>query len=220
MPKDIGARILRAVLAGPDMRKPQGESGYVLPIEGPTLARFIGYFEVGKHGVPRGEAAVYEPRARLVFELVDWRNTPRNVDGLLVPPVVTVEASLSLRAGDCFFHTFERMNLDGAASHMVQLLDDIFIVHIVHRDYGSRSGRYATIERLGGYLIFPARLRSESSADDMLPFHYGPKAFVWEAADLDDWQDIYIPGHNFIQERIKQAENWPEHPLAAVVACK
>jgi hypothetical protein len=85
----------------------------------------------------------------------------------------------------------------------------------------------------------PAKVRDETTGEVWAVDVAEPVSrlgmFVWESADLSDWHDLYIPGEwpewkdertgevlsaaqskNFIQEKIMRAENWPEHPLAAV----
>ncbi|SFU26702.1 hypothetical protein SAMN05192563_10658 [Paraburkholderia aspalathi] len=238
MPQNLRLKVMRAAKAGPDMRKPLNPDGYHPPATGVSFARFIGYFEVGQHQWRTDKGPTFKDTVRMLFELSGPNHPPREVDGKLVPHVVTVSMPLELIPGRSFFDTFARMNFEASASHMSELLGSAFALYIVHRPLHSGQGVYATVDGgKGGFLIEPAKFRSETGElceTPIAPPHYALSMFVWDSADLDDWYDIYIPGEwpevrsdsgvlqrparskNVFQERIMSAANWPEHPLAAI----
>lgn len=239
MPKDLKLRIQRAVITGPDMRKPQYPGGYEPPAAGVADARFIGYFELGEHECIRDGLSVFRERVRLMFELSGKDHPGRLVDGVRVPHVISVETDLDLSPGARFFDTFSRMNFENAASHMAELLGDAFIVSVGHGNFKNRPGVYATVDAHKGYMIYPAKIRDEAAGKiiniPITPATYRCEMFMWLSADLDDWYALHIPGEwpeqkdprtgeiskparskNFLQERIMAARNWPHHPLAAV----
>lgn len=238
MPQNLRLKVMRAVKAGPDMRRPLNSSGYQPPAAGVAFARFVGYFEVGQRQWRSDKGVMFKDTVRMLFELSGPNHPPQELDGKSVPHVVTVSMPLELIPGRCFFDTFARMNFEGTASHMSELLGSAFALYIVHHPLRSGQGVYATVDGgKGGFLIEPAKFRTETGEvcdAPVEPPYFALSMFVWASANLEDWHDIYIPGEwpevrsdsgilqrparskNYIQEQIMFAANWSEHPLAAV----
>lgn len=205
MPKDLAARIRSVIEAGPDMRKPQNETGY-LDI---AFGRFVGYIEVGKHDITRAGVTTCEDRVRLVFEVSKVQHPSRNGEGPAPPYLVWIETTLGLWSGDRFFETFNQMNEAMGASHMAELLGGAFCFGVWH---GCDNGRRSRTLLVGkeGYVVQPVFA-------EVAPVAARIRVFAWKTAEMDDWYDIHIPGEwNGLQKRVMSAKNWADHPLAKV----
>lgn len=243
MRRNLLRSIGRAAKYGPDMRKPEGSSDYVPPVEGLAYARFVGYFEIGEHDDIREGTTCLTDRVDLVFELSGPNHPPRRLaDGTLVPLRITVQETLSLSDKANFFKLFGQMNYAGKATHMAQLLGEPFLVEVFHRKSADGKKVYANLKGPNGYNVRGTSVQDPLSGKtvhiDVDPAITEIKLFVWATADEEDWYDLYIPGQydeqrdaagnlitparskNVIQERIMSAKNWPQHPLAGVVGCK
>ncbi|MFL9882025.1 hypothetical protein PQR66_03255 [Paraburkholderia agricolaris] len=215
------------------MRISEGERQTGMPA-GLAPARLVGYYEIGKHESEfEGRKSLAE-YVQLVFELSGPKHPPR-ADGSSV--LIKLEDKVSLDAGSLFYKLFAAMNYSGKATHMAQLLDDPFLIEVFHNRSSDGKRFYPSLKGKGkGYNITgpnyedPAtgETKSLAVAAAVSPL----KAFFWEGATKEDWDAIYIPGEyperkdektgevtsrarpkNVIQNRIKEALNWKEHPL-------
>jgi hypothetical protein len=231
MDKDFNLRIHKALKGAPDMRKRENRtSDYTPPALGIARARLVGYFEMGKH------EEEYE-----VFEL-SGPNHPLRVlqDGTLIPHRVTVQETLSLDGNADFFNLFASMNVSGRNSHMAHLLGDAFIVEVFHRKSKDGKKVYAGLKGPNGYNVHGTTIRDPLSGKTVVVDVPLPiteiKYFIWNTADQEMWDSIYIPGEwearksdkgeifsparckNVLQEKIRKAKNWGQHPLASLVS--
>jgi hypothetical protein len=241
MDKDFWVRMRRATQGGPDMRIPVLETGYTPPALGIARARFIGYLELGTH------EEEYEGRTRdrekvdLVFELSGPNHEPRKLeDGTLIPHRITVQETLSLEPWSNFFRLFADMNRahGNTRTHMAELLGRAFLVEVFHRKSKDGKKVYANLKGPNGYNVKGTTVQDPISGKTVVVAVLAPiteiKYFIWDAADLEMWDSIYIPGEwearknekgeiisparskNVLQEKIRKAKNWASHPLAAV----
>ncbi|MGF6697855.1 hypothetical protein OKW38_002467 [Paraburkholderia sp. MM5496-R1] len=202
----------------------RSESGYVPPATGYAYARFVGYYEMGKHEEEFEGRRRITDKVNLVFELSGPNHQPRVIeDGTVIPHRVTVQEALSGEHWSNFDKLFTMMNEahGGFAVHMAELLGRPFIVEVFHRK--SKDKVYANLKGPLGYNVqATGAVKVDEAATEI-------KAFIWDVADKAMWDDIYIPGYyeeevkdedgnvvtpkrskNVIQERIMSAVNWPE----------
>lgn len=240
----LAAKIAAAKATGPNMTEvQQGGGDYTPPAMGQAWARFVGYFEVGKHN------AEYEGRkstpnmSQLVFEL-SGPNHPASAKG--VPLRVVVEEQLSFTAKANFPKIFAMMNYAGGATHVAELLGHAFVVDIYHytnkkgKKGATMKGSAKTTPVGNGYSIRGTTVQDPLTGKPVsIPVPAAitePKAFFWDGAELEDWESIYIDGKyddftdektkvvtpgkskNVIQNKIMSAVNWIDHPLYAVLA--
>lgn len=235
--KALGAK---AAAEGADQTKSVAGGGdYTPPAEGPGLARFIGYVELGKQkGTFQGKPTVKD-KVRLIFELVGKRHpATENADGTKTPQRVTIDESYSLNEKANFFKLFQRMNYRQDAQHIVQLLGDGFKVEVIHDKWTGKDGKEridVTFKGPGGYTIAPPRKEDEDSETGWVDVTVPPatsalRCFLWDQADLNQWASLFIDGQyperkddkgnvipakskNVLQNKVKSATNFQGSPI-------
>lgn len=236
--KNLMGRILEAARKGPNMTMPQPDSdGYAPPSVGTAHARLVGYYEVGKHpGEYQGQPRVYD-EVKLVFELSGPNHQPRQLpDGTRVPQRITVNEKKALGAKANFFRLFGMMNYAGKATHMAQLLGEAYLVEISHSKSKDGKRTYANLRDANGYKVrgpsFQDPISGVTVNVNVAPPLTEPRAFLWDMVDVEMWDSIHVHGEyeaktddkgnvtqparskNVLQNYIKEAINWPEHPLS------
>lgn len=234
MRKSVQDMIALAVKYGPNMRDIPEE--YQIPAAGIARARFIGYFEVGKHDEEfQGQTKVRE-KVELVFELSGPNHPPRDINGEKIPQRITTRENFEIRPDSHFIRLFRQMNHAGKARHIAQLLGEPFLVEIFHSKSKDGKKTYANLRGANGYNIKGTTVQDPVSGQmvtvDVPPAMTEQKAFLWEFASREIWDSIYIPGEypeqkdartgevivparskNVLQDKIRSAKNWPEHHL-------
>lgn len=222
-----------------------------LPAEGPALARFVAYIETGKHekSAGAGKPKQYKEQVVLYFELAGPRHEPSvTSDGVKIPHLIRIDANAApgyggLNAKSGLFGLFSRMNYDGKATHLSQLLGMPYIVQVRHEAWKSDPNRKsATIRDKGEgapYLISPPRqtdVLSGTVTEVPVPPPISPlRLFVWNAAPGiigKMWDTLFIDGEyperkndkgevtapakskNIFQAAIKAAINFQDSPIA------
>jgi hypothetical protein len=246
---DLKAKIAEAAKTGPNMTEATGGGGdYTPPEKGMAWARFVGYFETGKHEEEYEGKKSDRNKVDLVFELSGPNHEPRRLDdGTLIPQRVTAQETLSTSDKANFFKMFAAMNYAGKATHMAELLGEAFYVEIFHKKskdgkktYATMKGAKNTLPVGNGYVIKGPSVQDPMTGKAQLIPVPAPitelKAFIWDIADKDMWDSIFIEGEypeqkddkgevtkaarskNAIQQKIMRAKNWAAHPLASIVA--
>jgi hypothetical protein len=191
-----------------DMTQAQtGGGDYTPPPAGPCTLRFFGYVEIGKHektykGVPK-----VENTAILMFEVSGKNYPPTVVDGVSHPVRVSIELNLSMNDKATFFKLFTRMNHEGKAKHITQLLGEGYKGRIVHREYTRKDGKKGTAVELkddSGFTIAPpyydvidqetGQPTGEVKRMTIPAAISEEKCFIWDLADMDQWASIFIDG--------------------------
>ncbi len=246
MAYNLADKIAQAAKTGPNMTEAQAGGGdFTPPAQGTAQARLVGYFEVGIHegddfnnpGKKKDKNMV-----QLVFELSGPNHQPANGQPLRI--VVEEQLALSDRAN--FFKLFGKMNYAGKATHMAQLLGEPFLVKVYHKKSADGKRTYATLkgtnktEPVGdGYAVtgpfYDDPLSGKQVVITVVPPSTQPKAFIWDVADKEMWDSIFIEGEyserkdaegkvtspaktkNVIQGKIMAAKNWNTHPLHAIL---
>lgn len=241
----LAAKVAAAKATGPNMTEVQAGGGdYTPPEKGQAWARFVGYFEIGKHEKEFEGRKSTPNMAQLVFEL-SGPNHPVLANGQ--PQRITLEESLSFTEKANFPKIFAMMNYSGDATHVAELLGRAFIIDIYHRKSTDGKKTFATLKGSAktapvgsGYSIRGTTVQDTLTGKPVNIPVPEPiteiKAFLWDVADMDDWTSIHIEGKyddrkdektgvvtpgkskNAIQNKIMAAVNWKDHPLAAAVA--
>jgi hypothetical protein len=224
-----------------DMSVAQDGGGeYTPPALGLAQARFVGYYETGKHEEEYEGQKRVRDKVDMVFELSGPNHPPRVLaDGTRIPLRITVKETKSQSAKANFFKLFGAMNYDGAARHMAQLLGKAYLVEVFHKE--SKGKIFANLKGTNGYNIkgpfFQDPLSGKTVAIDVAPPQTEIKGFLFNSATKAMWDSIYIAGEyeerkdektgavisparskNTLQERIMKAQNWKDCPVYAILA--
>ncbi|WP_051390832.1 hypothetical protein [Paraburkholderia mimosarum] len=238
MDRDFAGRLRRAVQKAQSVNAGFGAKEVKQEFEAPALgiahARFVGYFELGEHEREKmRKKKVLREEVALVFELSGPNHPPRKLaDGTLVPQRITVRETLSYRPGSGFAKLFYMMSEahGGKATHMAQLLGEAFIVEVFHRKSKDGMQTLANLKGPNGYNVKGTSVEDRIGNMITIPVDLAmtePRFFIWDAADREMWDAIYIDGEyearkddkgnvispakskNVLQEQITRAKNWP-----------
>jgi len=230
-----------ATANNPDMNQASKGGGgeYVPPAAGVARLRFIGYVESGLHedefdGKPKD---TYE--VQLTFELSGPNHQPKVLDnGEKIPHRMTIYVAAAkggygapLNEKAALYKLFKRMNWEGKAKHMVELLGQSFLGTVVHK--AGKDGKVrAYLKDDSGYTIQPPKyndpLTGQTVTIEADPPISALRVFVWnaEGAALKAmWDSLFIDGSyeaegdkparskNVYQEKIKSAKNFVGSPI-------
>lgn len=238
----LAAKIAEAKATGPNMTEVTQGGDFAPAEKGTAWARFVGYFEIGKHHKEYEGKKSCPEMVQLVFEL-SGPNHPVGANG--VPLRISLEEALSFTDKANFPKIFAMMNYAGKATHMAELLGDAYVLDVFHRQSTDGKKTYATLKGTKvtkpvgtGYSIRGTTVQDALTGKPVSIPVPEPvtelKAFIWNGADMDDWNSIYIDGKyddrtddkgvttpgrskNAIQNKITSAANWPDHPLYAAL---
>lgn len=186
-----------------DMTKAKAGGGgeYTPPPAGPCRLRLVGYIELGKQMETfQGKPRVRE-KVKMVFELSGKNHAPKEIEGKKYPYLIEVTETLSLNEKANFFKLFQRLNHSQQYKHMAQLLGKSMLGEVVHREYEVNGQKRiaAELKRKGeGYTIKPP-LMLNPETDQYVAIEAGPqlsptRCFLWDHADMDQWNSIFIEG--------------------------
>ena len=220
-----------------EAQKGGGGGDYTPPAEGIARARLVGYVETGIHekNVGAGKPPVQKPQVKLIFELSGPNHQPKVLeDGTKLPHRITVDENYSLNEKANFYKLFRRMNWEGTATHMSQLLGKEFLLTIKHKvvGEGDKKRTYANIKDDAGYTIQPPRyvdpLSGQTVEVPVDPPISALRLFVWNAEPAllkPMWDSLFIDGEypakgdlpakskNVLQNEIKAALNFKDSPI-------
>jgi hypothetical protein len=231
MDKATRDMIALAAKYGPDMRNVPEE--YQVPAAGIARARFVGYYEMGKHEEEFKGDKKLRDKVELTFELSGPNHPPRDCNGEKVPQRITTRENMELRADSHFMRLFRQMNHAGKARHMAELLGEPFLVEIFHVRSADGERTFANLRGYDGYNVKGTTVYD--AVDRKLvtvkvpPAVTDIKIFLWEFANKESWDAIHIEGEypeqknqrtgeviraakskNVLQDKIMSAKNWPE----------
>jgi hypothetical protein len=196
-----------------------GGGDYTPPAAGPCRMRLVAYIEAGKQKSEFQGVVSYKPTAIMTFELSGKNHPPKDVDGEKTPIRINVEMPISMNEKANFFKLFTRMNYDGKAEHMVQLLGEGFRGEVHHRKFARTgedkakpdtwTGIDVSLKGPEGYSIQAPRYQ-DPETDQWKPLPVDPaitplKGFLWDYANKEMWDSLYIDG--FYSERKDKAGN-------------
>jgi hypothetical protein len=197
---DLKSKIKQAALTKDQTQSQSG--GFELPEEGRPNLRFVQYYDLGQHEEQSGQyKGKVNTKVRLFFELSGPKWKPKEVEGKLVPTLMYVDLNYSLNEKAGFFKLFTRMNAahGGQFKYMPEMLGLEFKGQIKHRE-GTKKDKSGKA-RVYANLLHDTIGRAEKEDDDgnMVAVKVDPpltelKAFLWEDACPEMWDDIFIPG--------------------------
>lgn len=182
-----------------------GGGDYTPPEAGQTGARIVAYYEVGQRESEYEGKKKTNDEVIIVFELIGKKHPPKELDGGVKLPVrLSLRMNLSTNEKAGYFKMFSRLRTE--ERHFVQLLGKPVLLNVVHRERGEgdKKRTYANIDKdsVRKPIIQVPELDPESGevvgVKDQ-PFPVGAaltelKAFVWDFADKEMWDSIFIEG--------------------------
>ena len=219
--KQLGAE---AAKTGPDLNTQNAGGDFKPPAEGATRLRFVSYIEVGVHTTRSQQwGDKTKGRAHFTFELSGPKHPPKKLDdGRLIPDTISFKLAIGQNKKNDYSKLFKIMVADyPGVKNFVQLLGEAFRGDVVHRKYKKRDGSdgiAAELKNDAGFTIKGVSyedLETGAARRVKVDEPISPiRAFLWEYADLEQWDSIHIDGtfddgntKNKFQEEIKLAEN-------------
>lgn len=244
-PFNIKAAVAETIAVAPvNMTEASKGGDYVPPAAGVCQLRFVSYIESGQHE-DEYEGVKKQPyEVQLTFELSGPNHPPKVLDdGTKLPHRMTIYTSAAkggytspLNEKASLYKLFRRMNYQGAATHIAELLGSAFLGTVVHKT--AKDGKVrAYLKDDSGFTIQPPRYQDPMSgatvevnvAEPISPV----RCFLWNAPEAHlkpMWDSLFIDGaweaegdkparsKNVIQEQIKKALNFAGSPIANLLA--
>lgn len=201
---DLNSLNAAVVDSGVDMTK--AVAGGIAPAaQGTGTAVLIGYIEVGKHKRTIKGATKQVDEAILRFELTGPLWQPREVDGVKIPYIIDIKVTRSLNEKANFFKLFTRLNYQGKATHVTQLLGQTYKVKVNHREakLGEKTMVFAELNnKADGFTIYPPRIEvvdEDTGATTVKEMRINPhvsslQALLWDKPSMNQWGTIFIEG--------------------------
>ena len=181
-----------------------GGGDYTPPEAGQTGARIVAYYEVGQFESEYEGKKKTNDEVIIIFELVGKKHPPKELDGgVKVPVRISLRLNLSTNEKAAYFKMFSRLRTE--EKHFVQLLGSAVLLNVVHKERGEGDKKrvYANIDKdtVRKPIIQVPEMEDGEPTGNLLEqvFPVGAaiselKAFVWDFADADMWDSIYIEG--------------------------
>lgn len=217
---------------GPDLNKQSG-GDYKPPEKGGTQLRFIEYVETGVHTTGK-EGSTYgqktKPRAQFGFELSGKKHEAKKLDdGRIIPHVIRFELVIGQGKKNDYSKLFKLMVQEyPGKKNFAQLLGEAFRGTVIHREWKAANGDTRVSADLkngdAGFTITGVTYEDPESGEvkklKVAPAISDLRLFLWDLADMDQWDSIFIDGtfedgntKNKVQEKIKAAENFTGSPI-------
>lgn len=213
--------------------KEGGDFEYTPPKEGKTIARFIEYIELGKHGQKpfQGTPKPDADEVRLTFELLNEKRgdiKTIEVEGggtKKIADRISVRMPIKLNDRAKFVKLFRKMAYGrDAIKHMAQMLGEPFIITIIHNTAKDDPKKiYANIaDKDGNWTIEPPRYTDPMSGESKdisgsVPAALSPlKIFLWNAPDKEQWGSLFIEGTRTVKRDgrdVEVSKNWLQEVL-------
>jgi hypothetical protein len=205
---EVGAA---AAAAGADMTKTTkgGGDGPKVPAAGPVRLRLIGYVECGIQKITFQGQEQEKPRFKLIFELSGKNHAPREFDGKKQPWLLELEETLSRSEKANATKLFAAMNYDNKHQHFAQMLGEAFLGEVFHRKYPRKSddkanpavwtGVSAELRQKGQPYSIKAPRVLDPETDELKAVKVEPalmpqRCFIWDHADMQQWESLFIDG--------------------------
>lgn len=206
------AAAIAAAKAAEDQSKVQkgGGGDYTPPAAGPTLARLVGYLELGKEAYEYQGKPKSKDKVRLTFELIGKKHPPREVevDGVITkyPVLLSINVNKSFAENGGWRKLFAKLNWRGAGTHAAEFLGDAYLLTIVHKVVkaeGKPDVTYANITNDSKEYLIAAPRSSQMDEDtgEMVfkDLNCGPalspiRCFLWDYATKEMWDALFIDG--------------------------
>lgn len=189
---------------------------------GYAFGRLVEYIELGVQpqtydGAPKPPA----PEMRLAFAL--WGEGYQEEDGS--PYIIRPwDMALGTNEKSKSFKLFKKLNYKGTAKSFAQLLNEAYLIKIVHTTPKKVGDAPKSVIDLDGFLppfdpVTKQPYAIPAATDGLF------KLFLWERPTKECWDSLFIDGvnektkksKNFIQNKCLSAKNFPGSPLEAML---
>lgn len=180
-----------------------GGGDYTPPEAGQTGARIVGYYEIGQHESEFEGKKKTQNEVLIVFELIGKKHPVKEINGEKVPVRMTLRMNLSTNEKAGYFKMFSALRTE--EKHFVQLLGKPVLLNVVHEP-GKKDPKkiFAKIDKttIRKPIIQVPVMDEEGTPTGDLKDQVFPVgaavtelgAFVWDFADTEMWDSLYIPG--------------------------
>lgn len=200
----LDALLNKVATQGKDQSVASGGSfDYTPPAAGVTTARIVGYYEVGKHEFEYDKKKKTQDEVAIVFELTGKQHPHIETDNGPVPVRMTLTLGLSTNEKAHYFKIFSRLRND--EKHFVQLLGQGVLLEVIHeKGKNDPNKTFAKISK--DSIRKPVMDVPEMDENGQptggfksqaipVPKQITPLgAFVWDFADAEMWDSIFIEG--------------------------
>lgn len=191
-----------------------------VPREGIALLRLREYIELGRHA-PKNPQHKPSMKTVLVFELLHPDHMI-DTDNGKVPMTLTVRVNKTASAKGKFLPLFNKMNYDGSARHMVQMIGKAFLGTLTHNKDGDKV--YVNLTGADGAWNIGAPRQVDAltnqTTDIPVPEMHGKgRAFLWENESVSDeevkamWDMIFIEGVRTDDDGKEHSKNWIQETI-------
>lgn len=236
--------VVNAAVQYQDQSETVTSTEFAPPEAGPTVARFIEYIELGKQkqkpfqGKPKPDAL----EVRLVFELLHPKKNIKEIefeDGTkkTVADRISITTAVKLSDRASFKKLFNKMTYGREnIKHMAQMLNEPFVVTVVHNKNKEGDKVYANLrDAAGEWKINPpfvtdpisGKIRKYPVPEALSHL----KVFIWNNPTEDTWNSLFIDGtrtvtkdgketevsKNWIQEKIQKATDFKGSKLQDII---
>lgn len=215
-----------------------------LPEPGRAPMRFVGYVELGTQPQPDYKGTPKPPAKDIIltFEVFGTKNTREiEVDGKKkkVGALIQVNITEKLQDKAKFTALFNNMKYGREGiTHMVQMLDEVFLGTVRIGESKTTKRKYATIQKEDGSYTLGRPVMETVNEDGEItgevdvskkcpPASVAPRVFLVDNPSIAQWNSIYIDGtytrkvkddagveteeensKNFLQEKIMNSLDW------------
>lgn len=199
----LDALLNKVATQGKDQSVASGGSfDYTPPAAGVTTARIVGYYEQGKHEFEFEGKKKTQDEVAIVFELTGKQHPHIETDNGPVPVRMTLNIGLSTNEKAHYFKIFSRLRTE--ERHFVQLLGHGVLLEVVHKKGKNDPNKtFAEIDKASiRKPVMPVPqlvdgIPTGEFVDTVIPVpqQITPLgAFVWDFADAEMWDSIFIEG--------------------------
>lgn len=214
--------VAEAVESGLMKDMTEATKGARLLPEGYAFGRLVEYIELGAQPQEfNGVAKAPAPEARLAFAL--WGEGYQEEDGS--PYVLRMwDMALGTSEKSKAYKLFKKLNYKGTAKSFAQLLNEAFLIKVMHTKPKKAGDAPKSVIDLEGFLppfdpVTKQPYAIPAASDELF------KLFLWERPTKECWDSLYIDGtnettgksKNFIQNKCLSAKNFPGSPLEAML---
>jgi len=210
----------------------QGGDGkdFVAPA-GLTMARFIGYVEVGKRpqkewkGQPKPDAS----EARFTFELLSPKNIRKiEVDGETTTVTDVIGSKVSMKTGDraAFVKLLRKMayGREGITNH-AQMLGEAFLINVIHaegEDKDKNKKTYANMKDADFNWTISAPVQTDALTGNVtqlpVPEPTLPlRLLLWDNPTPEQWASVFIDGTRTVKnaegQEVEESKNWLQRDI-------
>lgn len=193
-----------------------------LPKEGSALLRLRDYIELGRHEAKNPQ---HKPsnKVLLTFELLHPKHM-QEFDGKKEPMTLTVRVNKTATSKGKFLPLFNKMNYDGKAQHMVQMIGKPFLGKLYHNKSEDGKQTYVNLDGPDGAWNIGAPESLDPVTEVVTPvpvpeMHGKPKVFLWENKSMTEedvkemWESIYIDGVRTDDSGKETSKNWIQETI-------